>query len=139
MIGLDTNVILRYLTQDDPVQSRTDSEVIEKRLTQESPGFVSIVAIVETVWVLERSYGFTSQDISAAIERLLQINVLIVESEQEVFNAMIVLKQGKTSFADAVIAQLGRRAGCKRTLTFDHKAARLADFELVGFRRFPSA
>ena len=131
MIGLDTNVLVRYVTQDDPVQSRRASEVIEHRLTEEDPGFVSIVAIVETAWVLDRSYGFTPREISAAVESLLQIDVLIVENEQEIFTAMAVLKDGRGSLADALIAELGRRAGCRRTLTFDHKAARLPGFELV--------
>lgn len=131
MIGLDTNILVRYLTQDDPVQSKRASELIERRLTEENPGFVSIVAMVETVWVLDRSYGFAAREIVAAVERLLQIDVLIIENEQEVFKAMTVLKDGKASFADAVIAELGLRAGCTRTLTFDHKAARLPEFELI--------
>jgi len=131
VIGLDTNILVRYLTQDDPVQSKRASELIERRLTEENPGFVSIVAMVETVWVLDRSYGFAAREIVAAVERLLQIDVLIIENEQEVFKAMTVLKDGKASFADAVIAELGLRAGCTRTLTFDHKAARLPEFELI--------
>jgi len=131
VIGLDTNILVRYLTQDDPVQSKRASELIERRLTEENPGFVSIVAMVETVCVLDRSYGFAAREIVAAVERLLQIDVLIIENEQEVFKAMTVLKDGKASFADAVIAELGLRAGCTRTLTFDHKAARLPEFELI--------
>jgi predicted nucleic-acid-binding protein len=131
VIGLDTNILVRYLTQDDPVQSKRASELIERRLTEENPGFVSIVAMVETVSVLDRSYGFAAREIVAAVERLLQIDVLIIENEQEVFKALTVLKDGKASFADAVIAELGLRAGCTRTLTFDHKAARLPEFELI--------
>jgi hypothetical protein len=60
---------------------------------------------------LDRSCGFTTREISAAIERLLQIDVLIIENEQEIFNAVSVLKTGKARFADVVIAELGRRAG----------------------------
>lgn len=66
-----------------------------------------------------------------AVERLLQVEVLAIESEQEVFTAMIALKQGRGSFADALIAELGARAGCTRTLTFDQKAVRIPSFELV--------
>jgi predicted nucleic-acid-binding protein len=129
MIGLDTNVIVRYLAQDDPVQSRRAVEIIERRLTIEEPGFVSIVAMVETVWVLERSYDLSASEVAAAVERMLQIDLLLIESEQEVFTAMIALKQGQGSFADALVAALGRKAGCKHTLTFDRKALRLAGFE----------
>ena len=129
MIGLDSNILIRYLTQDDPIQSAKATEIIEQRLTEESPGFVSVVAMVETVWVLDRAYDLSTQEIAAAIERMLQTAVLLVENEQEIFTAMIALKEGKGSFADAVIAALGSRAGCSCTLTFDRKALRLSGFE----------
>jgi predicted nucleic-acid-binding protein len=130
MIGLDTNILVRYLTQDDPIQSLRATEIIERRLTEKNPGFVSIVTMVETVWVLDRAYRLTTNEIAAAVERMLQIDVLVLENEQEVFNAMIALKEGQGSFADATIAALGTRAGCSCTLTFDRKALRLPDFKL---------
>jgi predicted nucleic-acid-binding protein len=130
MIGLDTNVLVRYLTQDDPIQSLKATEIIERRLTEENPGFVSIVAMVETVWVLDRAYRLGAHEIAAAVEGMLQADVLVVENEQQVFMAMIALKEGQGSFADAIIAALGAKAGCSCTLTFDHKALRLPSFEL---------
>jgi predicted nucleic-acid-binding protein len=130
MIGLDTNILVRYVTQDDPAQSAKAIEVIERRLTEEIPGFVSVVAMVETVWVLDRAYGLTPQEIAAVVERMLQTDVLVIENEQEVFTAMIALKEGLGSFADCVIAALGARAGCSSTVTFDHKALRLPGFRL---------
>ncbi len=131
MIGLDTNVLVRYLAQDDPVQSLRATEIVEHRLTADNPGFISIVAMVEMVWVLDRAYGLTDHEIAAAIERTLEADVIVVENEQEVFTAMIALKQGRASFADALIGALGARAGCAATLTFDRKAVRLP-----GFRAF---
>ena len=125
MIGLDTNILVRFLTQDDPIQSPRATEIIERRLTEENPGFVSIVAMVETVWVLDRAYRLAANEIAAAVET----DVLVVENEPEVFSAMIALKEGQGSFADAVIAALGTRAGCSCTLTFDQKALRLSGFE----------
>jgi predicted nucleic-acid-binding protein len=129
MIGLDANILVRYLTQDDPIQSRKATEIIERRLTEENPGLISIVAMVETVWVLDSVYRLTIEETAAAVERMLQIDVLVVENEQEVFAAMIALKSGQGSFADAVIAALGARAGCSCTLTFDQGALRLLGFE----------
>lgn len=131
MIGLDTNILVRYLVQDDPIQSAKAAEIIERRLTEENPGFVSTVAMVEIVWVLDRAYGLGSDEIAAAIERMLQIDVLVVENEQEIFTAMIALKRGRASFADAIILALGARAGCSYTLTFDRKASRLSGFRLA--------
>ena len=87
--------------------------------------------MVETARVLDRAYGLAGQDIATAVERLLQVEVLAIENEQEVFTAMVALKQGRGSFAAALIAELGARAVCTRTSTFDQKAARLPGFELV--------
>lgn len=131
MIGLDTNVLVRYLTQDDAVQSPRAVDVIERRLSELNPGFISIVAMVETVWVLERAYGHTASELAAVIERLLQAPELVIECEVEVFAALTVLQEGRGSFADALIAALGQKAGCPVTLTFDHKAARLPGFALA--------
>jgi predicted nucleic-acid-binding protein len=131
MIGLDTNILVRYVTQDDPLQSPKATDVIEHQLTEASPGFVTVVAMAEIVWVLDRAYGLSSSEIAAAIERMLQVEALVIENEQEVFAAMIALKLGRASFADALIAELGSRAGCIYTLTFDHKALRLPSFRLL--------
>lgn len=131
MIGLDTNVLVRFITQDDAIQSRVAIELIERRLTPENPGYVSILAMAETVWVLGRVYGLSDAKLAATIERVLQIEVLVVENEREVFAAMIALKEGKGSFADSLIGALGRKVGCSVTVTFDKKALRLPGFELL--------
>jgi predicted nucleic-acid-binding protein len=128
MIGLDTNVLIRHLTQDDPVQSLRASALIEDRLTEDEPGFISVVALTETVWVLDRVYKYSDLEIAAVIERLLQTRTLVVENEVEVYFAMTALKQSRALFTDALIGSLGARAGCSVTLTFDRKAARLPGF-----------
>jgi predicted nucleic-acid-binding protein len=130
MIGLDTNILVRYLTQDDRIQSPRANYIID-RLTEAQPGFISIVAVVETVWVLDRVYGLSNHEIARVIERILQGDTLVVQNEQEVFTAMTSLKTDAGSFSDALIAALGGWAGCRATLTFDRKAARLPGFELA--------
>jgi predicted nucleic-acid-binding protein len=129
MIGLDTNILVRYVMQDDPVQSATATAWIEERLSPENPGFISVIAMAETVWVLARTYGVADRDIAATIERLLQAHVLVVENEQQVFAAMIALKENQGSFADALISALGVKAGCSCTLTFDRRALGLPGFK----------
>ena len=129
MIGIDTNVLVRYLTQDDPVQSARATELIEQRATVRSPGFISVVAMAETAWVLVRSYHLDDSAVAAVIERVLQADRFMVEHEQVVFSAMIALKAGRGSFADALIGALGVAAGCSRTVTFDRRASRLTEFE----------
>jgi predicted nucleic-acid-binding protein len=131
MIGIDTNVLVRYVVQDDPVQSRKATIVMERHLSEQTPGFISVVALAETVWVLERVYRLKSQQIAPVIERVLQADALVVEHEGEVAIALIALVEGSGSFADALIGAINAQAGCSRTLTFDRKALRLPGFELV--------
>ena len=128
MIGLDTNVLVRYLTQDDPRQSTRAAQLIEQRLNEADPGFISVVAIVETVWVLERAYGYSGMEIAQVVERLLQANEFVVDLETEVFTATQALKEGSGSFSDALIRALDQRAGCPITVTFDQRALRLPGF-----------
>lgn len=131
MIGLDTNILVRYLAQDDPVQTPKATEIIERQLSETNPGFVSVVTMVETVWVLERAYRLKPSEIADAVESMLQADVLTIDDEQEVYNAMIALRRGTGSFADALIAALGTKAGCTHTLTFDRSATRLEGIKLV--------
>jgi predicted nucleic-acid-binding protein len=131
MNGLDTNILIRYLTQDDPVQSPKATEIIERRLTRECPGFISLVTMAETVWVLGSVYELPNGEIADTVERMLQADTLVVQNEQQVFTAMVALRSGWGAFADALIGALGAWAGCNRTLTFDKKALRLAGFEIV--------
>ena len=131
MVGLDTNVLVRYLAQDDVIQARQANQIIERQLTEQSPGFISLVTMVETAWVLNRVYHLSNQEVAAAIERILQADTLLVQNEQEVFTAMIALKTGVGSFSDALIGALGEWAGCTATLTFDRKAKRLKQFQLL--------
>lgn len=130
MIGLDTNILVRYLAQDDPIQSPQATQIIELRLTETQPGFISLVTMAETVWVLDSLYGMSDREIASAIERILQADTLSVQNEQEVFTAMSILKTSSGSFSDALIAALGTWAGCSSTLTFDKKAIRLQGFKL---------
>jgi predicted nucleic-acid-binding protein len=125
MIGLDTNVLLRYLVQDDPVQSRRASELIERQTTEENPGFVSLVCILEVAWVLRSLYKRSSDEIADHLEMILAAESLEVQNEQEVYQAVVALRNRSGSFEDALVAALGIWRGCSSTLTFDKDAAKL--------------
>ncbi|MGA3370197.1 MAG: type II toxin-antitoxin system VapC family toxin [Terracidiphilus sp.] len=132
MIGLDTNVLLRYLAQDDPTHSPRATEIVERRLTEEEPGFVSLVSILEVAWVLKSLFKRTRQEIANDIEMLLAADTLEVQNEQEVYYAVVSLRNGIGSFEDALIGALGDWRGCSATLTFDEDAAkRLRGFQLA--------
>ncbi len=124
MIGLDTNVLLRYLVQDNPLQSRRATEIIERRLTELDPGFVSLVSVLEVVWVLKSLYMRSRQEIANDIEMILAAGTLEIQNEQEVYHAVVALRNGTGTFEDALIGALGIWRGCSATLTFDEKAAR---------------
>ncbi len=130
MIGIDTNVLLRYLVQDDPAQSPQATEFIERRLTQQNPGFVSLVSILEIVWVLGCLYKRTRSEIAQHIEMILAADTLEVQNEQEVYQAVVALRSGTGTFEDALIGAIGIWRGCAATLTFDRNAANC----LHGFR-----
>ena len=130
MIGLDTNVIIRYVTQDDAQQSSAATALIES-LDEQQPGFVSIVAVAETGWVLTRSYGVDGSTLADVFDRLLDAREIVVQHSDTVRLAVDGLRRG-AEFADAVIAGLGRAAGCDQTMTFDRGAAQRAGMTLLG-------
>jgi predicted nucleic-acid-binding protein len=131
MIGLDTNLLVRYLAQDDAVQSPQSNRIIDRQLSLQEPGFISLATMIETVWVLGSRYKMTGAAVAAVVERILAADTLVVQNEQEVFRAMIALKTGAGSFVDTLIGALGIWAGCSTTLTFDRGASRLHGFQLV--------
>lgn len=129
MKGLDTSILIRYLAQDDPVQSPRANRIIEK-LAASDPGFVSVVVIAEVAWVLRSRFKAQPQEIGAAIEKILAMDAIKVQNEQQVYEAVIAVKAGQGSLADALICALGASAGCAKTLTFDRRT-RLSHFEFA--------
>ena len=125
MIGLDTNVLLRYLLQDDPKQTRQANQIFDQHLSEQNPGFISLVAVLETVWVMRSLLKQTSSQIASHLENLLAADTLEVQNEQQVFDAAFALKHGTGDFEDALIGALNAWAGCSHTLTFDRTAGRL--------------
>lgn len=130
MIGLDTNVIVRYLVQDDPDQSAVASALIDE-LTDTDPGYLSLVTVVELYWVLRRAYRVGAGPCADLLEGLLDARELRVDRDA-IVRAALTACRGGLDFADAVIVELGRVAGCDRTVTFDQRAARDGAMELLG-------
>ena len=122
MIGLDTNVLVRYVAQDEPKQAALAGQLIES-FTAEAPGFVSTVTLVETVWVLARAYKTSKAAILQVVEGLLRARELVVEDAETHYLALNLFEATTIDYADAVIAQSGRGAGCEYTATFDRRAA----------------
>ncbi len=130
MTGLDTNVIVRYIVQDDAEQSAAAARVFDS-FTTDMPGYVSLVAVVELVWVLESCYFVGRAEIEAVVESLLRSRELVVEETELVWRALQTFSRSKAEFADCLIEQSGRIAGCEYTVTFDQRAARATGMELL--------
>jgi predicted nucleic-acid-binding protein len=130
MIGLDTNVIVRYVMQDDPEQAMKASGLIET-LTPERPGFVTLVSLIETVWVLISCYGLTRLQIAQFLEQLLSTDAVLIDRAEEVWRALRRFQASRADFADCLIACNAAAAGCECTMTFDARAAKAAGMTLI--------
>jgi predicted nucleic-acid-binding protein len=131
VIALDTNVLVRFLVQDDPDQARLAAEIFDL-LTQAAPGFVSREVLVELVWVLERAYRLGRAEIAGALDGLLASTELVIEGADDVGPALELYRNEGFGFADLTIAAAARRAGARELVTFDRKAARLPGVRLIG-------
>lgn len=130
MIGLDTNVLVRYVAQDDPVQTPAANEIIDG-LDESRPGYVTMIVLVEMYWVLSRAYKMDTTSIAKILYGVLDSAEILVEQPDAVRRALRRVDDG-ADFADALINQLGADAGCDFTVTFDQKAAKVAGMRLMG-------
>jgi predicted nucleic-acid-binding protein len=128
VIGLDTNILVRYLVEDDAKQASKAAHLIETRCTEDSPGFINRVVLCELVWVLESAYGYPRATVAATLESLLRTAELEIDTADAAWPALAVYRNSGVDFSDAFIGRLNRNAGCDATATFDKVAARLDDF-----------
>lgn len=130
MTGLDTNVLVRYIMQDDAKQSPRATRLVES-LTTDEPGFVALVSVVELGWVLSSSYGLTRAQLEQAFVALLRTKEIVVDRADLVLKALRVFNSGSADWADCLIERTAADAGCDRTMTFDIAAAKTAGMSLV--------
>jgi len=131
VIGIDTNVLVRYIAQDDAVQSVQASALIEQQCSAEAPGFVGVVVLVELVWVSESCYGATRAEVADIVRRILSIRQLAVQEAELVWKALRLFEVGKADFSDCVIKGAADAAGCTVIMTFDRRAAATAGMTLL--------
>ena len=130
MWALDTNVLVRYLTQDDKRQSAAATHFIEEELSASQPGFVSLVTLLETVWVLESRYGVERLSLCDLLDDLLSTAALEVQDAPAVRQAVALFRQAKVDLHDALIKTLAT-ARHAQAVTFDAKAARRLGMRLL--------
>jgi predicted nucleic-acid-binding protein len=130
MIGLDTNVILRYFVTDDPKQVHEAESLIDA-FTPSDPGWIGVTVLAELVWALTSIYRFNREGVIGIVETLLTSDDLMIEQSDDMRRALWLYRIGKADFADCVFAVTARAAGCSRTVTLDRIAARDAGMELI--------
>jgi len=131
MTGLDTNVLVRYLAQDDPVQARTASRFIEEQCSAESPGFINHIVLCELIWVLKRCYAVKQEQVLQVIEQLLRTVQFKVQDPEIVWAALRQSRKGKADFPDCLIGRINISHGCQKTVTFDQAAAEIDGISLL--------
>lgn len=131
MIGIDTNVLVRYITQDDNQQSKRASKLLENTLTQNNCGLISKIVLCELTWVLSHAYTYSKEQIATVIQQILITEELIIEDSENAFHALRYYENGKAGFADYFIAQTHQAMGAEYTVTFDKKALKEKFFQQV--------
>jgi predicted nucleic-acid-binding protein len=130
MIGIDTNVVVRYLTKDDPIQTTLAVKTI-RSLTADEPGFISLVTIAELTWVLETCYRFDKVELVEVLDTLAASQEVKLERAEVVSQALRMFAAGTADFSDYLIERSGHAAGCMYTFTFDQEAATSAGMRLL--------
>ena len=131
MTGLDTHVLVRYLTQDDAKQAAQATALIENTLTVAKPGFISLVVLTELYWVLGNVYSVTGPEWLDTVDDLLASQRMQLEQREVVQGAVQVCRSSKAGFVVALIAQAAKAAGCGQTVSFDKLAVRFAGMAAV--------
>ena len=131
MIALDTNLLVRLLTNDDPRQAAKVEAWLRDNATPKTPAYVDHVVLCELGWVLERSYGYERAEVHAALAALLEQDHLKVESRGLVRQALMMYADGPADFSDYLLAVRAQAAGYSPVLTLDKKAAKAATHQLL--------
>lgn len=131
MIALDTNVLVRYIVEDDLVQSAAASRLVEERCTAEEPGLVASIVLCELAWVLGRGYGYPRAQVAEVVRTILSAEELEVEAPEVAWRALRLFEEGKADLADYLIGVVNRQRGAAATFTFDRAAAESELFALV--------
>jgi len=130
MIGIDTNLLIRLAMQDDPIQC-AKVDLFLASLSRQEVGFISLVTLIESVWVLGKRYNRSKPDIVRFVQELLDAPELTMEKEVAVSQALQRFKTSTADFADCLIERLGALAGCRETVTVDRNASKFAGMRLI--------
>jgi predicted nucleic-acid-binding protein len=131
MKGLDTNVVVRYLTQDDPVQAQKATQILEEDADQGEVFYLTFIVLCELVWVLEDAYHYSRHDIETVLDRILRTAQFRFDHKDQLWLALQDYRAGPADFSDYLIGRLGMQAGCTETSTFDTSLNNSPHFRLL--------
>ena len=131
MIGIDTNVLIRYLVQDDPMQAQAATQLIESTCTKDTPGLLNHLVLCETIWVLEGCYSQPKTTLMKTIEQILRVTQLRVHEPLVVWQALEDYREHQTNFSDHLLSRINRNRDCTTTMTFDRQASKSPVFTLL--------
>lgn len=131
MIGIDTNILVRYFTQDNLEQAQIVEQLIDSYATSFNSLFVNNIVMCELVWVLERGYKYSKEEVSKVIKQMLSTEEFAFENQELLWLALSQYNQNKLDFSDALIGELNKKFSCSETLTFDQAAIKANNFKLA--------
>lgn len=131
MIGIDTNVLVRQIIQDDEAQGELASYLIENHCSPANPGYLSLIVLCELVWVLGTAYGYSRKQISLVLRQVLITDCFETENHAIAWQALYDYNECNADYSDYLIARLNEQQGAKTTYTFDRKAAKAEGFTLL--------
>lgn len=124
MIGIDTNVLVRYIAEDDAAQSARATRLLEQECSAAAPGFVGLVVLLELVWVSESCYAASRTEIANIVRQILGTRQLVVQEAETAWKALRLFESSQADFADCLVARTAAAAGCTAVMTFDKAAAK---------------
>jgi predicted nucleic-acid-binding protein len=131
MIGLDTNVLIRYLIKDDKKQFSLAEKVVDSAIKHKTLLHISLVVLCEVVWVLNYTYELKREEIVLFLDKLLHAEHIEIENRQVALGAFREYQHSQADFADCIIGLINQSFSCTTTYTFDKKAAKLAFFTML--------
>ena len=130
MIGIDTNLLVRYLTQDDAAQSKQAARIIDAAIEADEDLYLNHIVVCELTWVLSRAYGYAKDELLGVLEKILTAGQFAFEDKDSLWRALEAFRRSKADFADCLIGVKNSTAGCRTTVTLDRAAAGLGNFTL---------
>ena len=130
MIGLDTNLLVRYLTQDDAAQSKQAARIIDAAIEADEDLYLNHIVVCELTWVLSRAYGYAKDELLGVLEKILAAGQFAFEDKDSLWRALEAFRRSRADFADCLIGVKNSTAGCRTTVTLDRAAAGLGNFTL---------